>query len=286
MNFIVETKKPLNEKELNNYGIKIVFNKGRRYALLAEDLKGFIEFLLKTDYVEKILYKESYTCKADFLQKFLDNLIELQGELSIKYQKIFSPEGKVIGAEFFCGFPIHPVVLQEALKETCFADYNCVRSVAEAVVKKGWEKLVFINLFPKSLEKSDFMATLTAEIVNKGLQNQFVLEVLEQEIEEESVKRNLKFARMHGLKIAIDDWGSENAGVARVVNLKPDFVKIDKSITWNKEAREVVEGLIPKLQQKGIKVIVEGVENEEHFNWAKKLNAYMQGFYLHKPEPF
>jgi len=112
------------------------------------------------------------------------------------------------------------------------------------------------------------------------------LEVLEYQLAEERVKRNINFVKKQGIKIAIDDWGSESAGIYRVVNLKPDFVKIDKSITWNREARELIEPLIPKFQEKGINIVVEGIENEEHYEWAKKMNAYMQGFYLHKPEPF
>ena len=139
-------------------------------------------------------------------------------------------------------------------------------------------------MFPRSSEKSDFIISLVAQLSATGLSDRLVLEVLEYKLEEEKVKKNVTFARKQGLKVAVDDWGSENAGIFRVVNLKPDFVKIDKSITWSDEARELIEPIVPKFQERGIKVIVEGVENEEHYRWAKKLGAYMQGFYLHKPE--
>lgn len=286
MNFIVVTNGKISENDLNKYNFRIVFNRGNKYALLANDLKSFIDFLLETDKVEQVLHRDKYIPKEDFLQQYLDNLIELQGRLSVKYQKIFSPSGEPIGAEFFCNFPVHPFVLYKALKETCFADMKCLKSVLERVLEREWDKLIFINLFPQSVEKADFIITAVAEIISKGLAEQVVLEVLEYQLAEEKVKRNINFAKRQGIKIAIDDWGSESAGIYRIVNLKPDFVKIDKSITWSKEARELIEPLIPKLQTKGIKIIVEGIENEEHYEWAKKLNAYMQGFYLHKPEPF
>ena len=286
MNFIIVTRGRIPERELNKYKFRILFNKGNKYALLANDLKSFIDFLLETDKVNQVLHRDKYVSKEEFLQQYLNSLIELQNRLSVKYQKIYAPSGEVIGAEFFCNFPVHPYVLYKALSETCFADLKCLKSVIERVKEREWDKLIFVNLFPQSVEKADFIITATAEIINRGLTEQFVLEVLEYQLAEENVKRNINFVKKQGIKVAVDDWGSESAGIYRVVNLKPDFVKIDKSITWNREARELIEPLIPRFQEKGINIIVEGIENEEHYEWAKKLNAYMQGFYLHRPEPF
>jgi len=286
MNLIVVTKGQIKDETLRKYGLEIIFQKGNKCALQATDLKLFIEFLLKEDLVEEILHKDRYVSKEDFIQRYIDYLLELQGELDVKYQKIFSPQGEVIGAEFFCAFPLHPFLLVKALKETCFTDMKCLKSILSKAKKRGWDKLIFFNMFPRSSEKSDFIVSVVSTASAMGFAQKLVLEVLEYKLEEEKVKKNILFARRQGLKIAIDDWGSENAGIFRVVNLQPDFVKIDKSITWSAEAREIIAPVIPKFQERGIKVIVEGVENEEHYQWAKKLNAYMQGFYLHKPEPF
>ncbi|RTZ60877.1 MAG: hypothetical protein DSZ31_01270 [Gammaproteobacteria bacterium] len=286
MNLVVVTKGRITDAHLEKYGLKILFQKGNKCAIQAQDLKLFIEFLLKEDLIDEILHKDKYVPKEEFIQRYIDNLMELQGEMDVKYQKVFSPEGEVIGAEFFCAFPLHPFLLVKALKETCFADLKCLRSIVSKVRKKGWDKLIFFNMFPRSSEKSDFVMSVVATISASGLSDKLVLEVLEYKLEEDKVKKNISFARRQGLKVAVDDWGSENAGIFRVVNLQPDFVKIDKSITWSAEAREIIEPIVPKFQERGIKVIVEGIENEEHYNWAKNLGAYMQGFYLHKPEFF
>ena len=286
MNIAVVARKPIPEETLERYKLRPLFQRGRKYLLLVEDLKSFIDFLLEENLVEEILHKDRYINVEDYLQWFLDNLIETQKVLGVKYQKIFSPDGEVVGAEFFCNFPIHPNLLMKALKEPCFADMKCLRSILQRVRERNWDKLIFFNTFPRSVEKSDFIVTVVSLVSNWGVKERFVIEILEYQLEEEKVRRNIQFARQNGLKVAVDDWGSESAGIFRIVSLKPDFVKIDKSITWNKEARELVEPIIPKFQEKGIKVIVEGIENEEHYQWAKKLNAYMQGFYLHKPEPF
>lgn len=286
MNLVVVAKRKIKEEEIEKYGLKVIYQKGNKCVIQASDLRLFIEFLLKEDLIDEILHKDRYVPKGKFIQRYLDNLMELQGEMEVKYQKIFSPEGEVIGAEFFCAFPIHPLLLVKALKETCFADLKCLRSIISKVRKKGWNKLIFFNMFPRSSEKSDFIISLVATVSAAKLSDKFVWEVLEHKLEEDKVKKNVNFARKQGLKVAIDDWGSENAGIFRVANLKPDFVKIDKSITWSAEAREIVEPVVPKFQERGIKVIVEGVENEEHYNWAKNLGAYIQGFYLHKPEFF
>ena len=286
MHCIVVAKQNIPHEVLEKYCLRETFRKGNKYAILVENLKGFIEFLLNEDYVEEIYHKDRYIPKDKFLQLYLDNLLDLQNELNVKYQKIFSPTEEVIGAEFFCQFPVHPILLMRALKEPCFAYIKCFRSIINRIKEKQWNRLIFFNSFPRSLEKSDFTITLVSLAKSHHLADKIVLEVLEYQLNEEKVIKNLNFARAHGLKIAVDDWGSENAGIFRIVNLKPNFVKIDKTITWNAEARELVEPVISKFVDRGIKVIVEGIENEEHFEWAKKLNAYMQGFYLHKPEPF
>ncbi len=286
MNYIVVANRNIPKEVLEKYNLDVYFKKGPKYVIQAEDLKSFIEFLLNEDYVEEVLHKDRYIPKDQFLQWFLDNLLDVQQYLDVKYQKIFSSNLEVIGAEFFCGFPIHPFLLMKALKEPCFADIKCLRSIIKRVEDNNWDKLIFFNSFPRSIEKSDFVITAVSLVKSKGLADKTVIEVLEYQLSEEKVLRNLNFARSQNLKIAVDDWGSESAGIFRIVNLKPHFVKIDKSITWNAEARELVEPVIKKFLERDIKVIVEGIENEEHLEWTKKLNAYMQGFYLHKPEPF
>jgi len=286
MNYIIVANRNIPKEVFEKYNLEVFFKKGSKYVIQAEDLKNFIEFLLNEDYVEEVLHKDRYIPKEQFLQCFLDNLLDIHQYLEVKYQKIFSPDLEVIGAEFFCGFPIHPFLLMKALKEPCFADIKCLRSIIKRVEENNWDKLIFFNSFPRSIEKSDFVVTAVSLVKSKGLAEKTVIEVLEYQLSEEKVLRNLNFARKQNLKIAVDDWGSENAGIFRVVNLKPHFVKIDKSITWNAEARELVEPIIHKFLERDIKVIVEGIENEEHLEWAKRLRAHMQGFYLHKPEPF
>ncbi len=286
MKFVILTKENLPTSLLKDYGIEPLHRVGAKYVVEVSNYADFIRFLLETDRVRSVLYKDKPVPKEEFLHVFTENLLKLESLFGVKYQKIFDPDGKVVGAEFFCMFPLPPFVLMQVLKDSSFTDFKCFKSVLAAVEDKKWDKKIFFNLFPGSIEKTDFVVALTSRILAKGLQNQFTVEVLEYQLTREKVKKHVQFMRSQGLQIAIDDWGSEHAGISRIVEFKPEYVKIDKSITWNAEARDLFEPIVPKLQERGVKVIVEGIENEEHYNWAKKLNTLMQGFFLHKPEPF
>ena len=86
----------------------------------------------------------------------------------------------------------------------------------------------------------------------------------------------------------IDDFGTGHTSILGLVNLKPDFVKIDRRLTANihtdPQARQLLKSIVDICREQGALVCIEGVETEPQFKKAGLLDCNMcQGFYLHRP---
>jgi EAL domain-containing protein (putative c-di-GMP-specific phosphodiesterase class I) len=73
--------------------------------------------------------------------------------------------------------------------------------------------------------------------------------------------------RRRGLRMAIDDLGSGFAGLAHLMRLRPDVVKLDRELISGVEARPVDQALAGTVaryaERTGAMVIGEGIEQEE-----------------------
>lgn len=86
-----------------------------------------------------------------------------------------------------------------------------------------------------------------------------------------------------GLKVAIDDFGAEASQIDRVIELKPDFIKLDmglfKAAAEGGYAADVVLSIVSIAQRAGCKIICEGVETEHEFHFAIECGAdFIQGW--------
>ncbi|MEA3552908.1 MAG: EAL domain-containing protein, partial [Campylobacterota bacterium] len=93
-----------------------------------------------------------------------------------------------------------------------------------------------------------------------------------------------------GVKIAIDDFGAGYSNFERLVDYKPDILKIDgcliRDIETNNYSHCVVRTIVSFATEQNIKTIAEYVENEEIFNILDDLGVdYSQGYYFGKPNP-
>lgn len=92
----------------------------------------------------------------------------------------------------------------------------------------------------------------------------------------------------NGFRIAVDDYGVEGSEEARVRMLRPNIIKIDRSLVQSYVQGEVEAILrsIALAKEVGAELLVEGIENQEEYDAMKALNiAYYQGFHLGMPQP-
>jgi EAL domain-containing protein (putative c-di-GMP-specific phosphodiesterase class I) len=92
------------------------------------------------------------------------------------------------------------------------------------------------------------------------------------------------------LSIAIDDFGSGYSNFAYLVDIKPEYIKIDgsiiKGIVENKNSRLVTKSIIDMAKSLNIKTIAEFVSNIDIYQCLKQLGVDMvQGYYISEPMP-
>ncbi len=89
-------------------------------------------------------------------------------------------------------------------------------------------------------------------------------------------------------KIVVDDFGAGHADLNRVLQLRPDMVKLDMSlirgIDTDPEKQKYVRDIIETCHRLSAKVVAEGIETTEEFDTVVSLGAdYAQGYLLGRP---
>jgi len=100
--------------------------------------------------------------------------------------------------------------------------------------------------------------------------------------------QQLSSLRKKGFQIAIDDFGSENSNMSRLLEIEPDYLKIDgafiKNIITDVKSQIIVDAIIMICKRSGIKIIAEYIHNEEVQNRIKELGIdYSQGYFFAEP---
>jgi diguanylate cyclase (GGDEF)-like protein len=153
---------------------------------------------------------------------------------------------------------------------------------------------LFINICPEALMDSAHSVGITDEIADEWSISK---ERIILEITEESAIHNCKlfkdavvYYKKRGYKIAIDDFGAGYGGLKMLSIIEPDFVKIDRHFISNIDKAAVkfnlVDSIASACHRIGIKVIAEGIEQEEELKVVMNMGIdLLQGYYLHKPSP-
>lgn len=119
-----------------------------------------------------------------------------------------------------------------------------------------------------------------------------VLELTEHDRIEDygGLRRALTRLRSQGATIAMDDAGAGYAGLSSLLALRPDLVKLDRSLIAGIDVdpvkRELVELLGSMVGRMGAWVLAEGIERDEELDALVRLGVPLgQGFLLGRPAP-
>lgn len=93
-----------------------------------------------------------------------------------------------------------------------------------------------------------------------------------------------------GIKMGLDDFGTGYSNIATVIHIPFGTVKLDKSLVYaamnSQKSALAIRNLTRTFKALGMKVIAEGVENEEQKNMVVEFGAdQIQGFYYARPMP-
>ncbi len=168
-------------------------------------------------------------------------------------------------------------------------DCLCRRSALEQAHLLPAGKMLFLNCLPTSIGDP----SLRDEGLRKTLENfnlrpsDLVLEVSENEsIENFGVFRDVADScRDLGIRIAIDDAGTGYASLESIMEIAPDFVKLDMLLVRGIEAdparKEIVRAMLAVAKGIGAQLIAEGIETEQELRALRDIGVrYGQGFYF------
>ena len=182
-------------------------------------------------------------------------------------------------------------------------ELKLVGKIDEILFRKAAKDLEEIRRLGLRLPKISFNVTadrllhanLADELVaTLGTEVKIALELLESmslDSLSPSVQWSIDALKERGINIEIDDFGSCRASVAGLIAVKPDAMKIDRSIimplTKSEQHRQLVQAMIEIGRALNIEVVGEGVETDEHIEILSTLGCdVLQGFGLARPMPF
>ena len=199
------------------------------------------------------------------------------------------PERGLLGPDEFIPLAEHTELIKPLTQEVMSNAFRQCRAWHD----RGYDLAVAVNLSVRSLLDLQF----PDDVANLIAQYQIKPEWITFEITESTLMADtwramavLKRLSSMGIGLSIDDYGSGYSSLSYVKRLPITEIKIDKSFVMNMDKDEndavIVRSTIDLGRNLGLRVVAEGVENEEVWNRLMALGCDMaQGYYLSRPVP-
>ena len=247
-----------------------------------------------------------FTAKSDYSKKQQENVYWIN-----KIKKAIEEENLVAYYQ-----PIQNMHTQKIEKFECLARINDDTVVVspirfmEAARLTGTYSLITRSIIRSAFAEFqgtayEFSINITASDIKLGYLEEFlnlhtkkygidpsrvVLELLEDivTLTEGNMLEQIESLRRQGYQIAIDDFGMENSNFSRLLELHPNYLKIDgafiKNILEDKKSQIIVDAIVEICKKSGIKVIAEFVTDEAIYGYLKELGVdYAQGYFIGEP---
>lgn len=248
------------------------------------------------------------------LARLTERIFELDGghkafdfgsfEIRSAFQPIYAinkDAGMLYGVEalarpIYKGKPIEPLDFFSRLsaRDRFVADWACLcLHIANTAAWQLGNTSLFVNLNPGSCQYTDQMLAgldRYAQLVREqGISPARVVFEITEEADGDRVAlaRITERLRALGFQIAIDDFGVGASDLLRVIDLKPDIVKIDagwfRRMMDGEDTRRFAHQIILKLHEINAHLLFEGVETPRELHWARECaGSLIQGWLFGK----
>lgn len=214
-------------------------------------------------------------------------------ELAIVFQPIWDVSSMTpVGFEClsrFAGLPRRP-------PDEWFADAAAVGMGPELEVEAIRRSLEALRQFPDTIylgvnaSPATIMSADFAEVfVGKPL-HRLIVELTEHATvcDYEELLAALRPLREAGLRLAIDDAGAGYSSLRHILNMRPEFIKLDIGLTQNIDLdparKALARALVVFAQDTGSRIIAEGVERQSELDALRSIGVKkVQGYLLGRP---
>ena len=186
---------------------------------------------------------------------------------------------------------ISPFFFLDIIKKT--PSYEALTKV---MIKKTFEKFensnnsFSINFSFEDIKNDNIKNYLLNRLLKYKNGNKLIIEILESENINDFHKVNefIEELRKFKVRIALDDFGSGYANFAYLLQLKPDYIKIDgeiiKNLDKNDDNRKLAKSICGMAQELNIDIIGEFIHSQKVFEISQELGFQgYQGFHLAQP---
>lgn len=158
---------------------------------------------------------------------------------------------------------------------------------------QGIDLTMSINISAKNLLEADLYDYLVQGLDSKSIPHEcLVLEITETAMMIDPDNALQVLTRLHdsSIQVSIDDFGTGYSSLAYLKQLPVDEIKIDRSFVMdmpnNRDDAMIVTTTLSMSHNMGMKVVAEGIENQETWDQLKKMGCDIaQGYFLTKPLP-
>jgi EAL domain-containing protein (putative c-di-GMP-specific phosphodiesterase class I) len=147
---------------------------------------------------------------------------------------------------------------------------------------------IAVNIAPRDLERRSFVTEVLA--ANDGLPEgvSLVLELTERFLLNKSprIMEIFETLKAHGVRFAIDDFGTQHSNLDLLSRFPFDFVKIDGQFVSQVDTGgvELIKGIVSVARHFGLLVIAEGVETEAQHRALRDVGVpFGQGYLYQRP---
>jgi EAL domain-containing protein (putative c-di-GMP-specific phosphodiesterase class I) len=218
--------------------------------------------------------------------------------VSLKQKRMVGVEALSRGERESGGGLLSPALLFSAAKQagrTLDLDRLCRKTAFTSFngLPLRDELLLFLNLDPGILKEGVAgSGHLHDQMAAIGLSpSRIAIEIVESRVESQQLLINFaRFYRQLGCLIVLDDFGDDQSNFSRVAMLRPDIIKVSRSlmdgIAYDYYRQSVITAIVSLADKIGSLVLAEGVERFEDIVTCHELGAdLMQGFYFSQPKP-
>jgi EAL domain-containing protein (putative c-di-GMP-specific phosphodiesterase class I) len=214
------------------------------------------------------------------------------GAIEVVLQPIINVvTGAVVAAEALARFPSQrgaPVDTVFTIAHACGwgaeLEAACLRIALDRRSELPADLILTVNVSPDALQHSIVRDTLRTDL--QGI----AVEITEKSAtDSDALLAAMNDIRRRGGLIAIDDASTGYAGLLRLSTLRPDFVKLDRSLVTGARDNDVqavvIEALVSLARRIGARTLGEGVETMDDLTTLAELDVdYAQGWAVGRPE--
>lgn len=186
-------------------------------------------------------------------------------------------------------------VLRLAREENCLHEveritFFCASSAYQALENAGKvvpSALLFVNSIASQYLTPDELSEYSARYAS--ILPRIVIEITEEEGLDPKALRIKQTIRGSSGAFALDDYGSGYSNERSLLELSPNYIKIDLSIIRDIDTdankRQIVSNTVSYAHQRGMKVVAEGLETADEVRTVLSLGVdLLQGFFLAMPQ--